>query len=217
MIKHCERLSKCSHYGTFKSTAHSVYQQAKAITACMDFYYWLYALMTSNLSPAPYFMQLEGTKPPFIPHTFIVTATLFTCWSKYLLSISNFVVMDCMGLCSFCLWMRGVCMCICILLSRAVIICCVSSPEEHKESQVKLNTSAWLWNRKRGNSKHRRNTTKCHAGLVRIRPLLFTDNEYWPCYFRYWCEANTGTAWKVITERKSWSATARPCTAIIKG
>lgn len=47
--------------------SNSIYQQAKAITASMDFDYWLYALMTSNLLRAHfYFTQMVGRKPPFM-------------------------------------------------------------------------------------------------------------------------------------------------------
>lgn len=46
-------------------TAHSnsIKQQAKAITASMDFDYLLYALMTSDPLPAHYFTQMEGEEP----------------------------------------------------------------------------------------------------------------------------------------------------------
>lgn len=59
--------------------SNSINQQARAITASMDFDYWLYALMTSILSPAHYITQLEGRNPPLLLLPFSPAGANISC------------------------------------------------------------------------------------------------------------------------------------------
>lgn len=70
-------------------TAHSdsIYQQAKAITASIDFDYWLYAWMTSNLSLV--LLHTTREKRRFSDLLTFVTCPFFTCSMINLLSTSN--------------------------------------------------------------------------------------------------------------------------------
>lgn len=115
--------------------SNSIYQQAKAITASMDFDYWLYALMTSNLSSAHYFTQLEGRKSPSIAKDSLLLVP-FLCLSKYFLLTSN-VMLNCMGAVRAHEW--GECACVFWLtranLTREPPCYC---PEKNKESRVSL-------------------------------------------------------------------------------
>lgn len=123
--------------------SNSINQQAKAITASMDFDYWLYALMTSNPSPADYFTQLErGKKKISVALNSLLLPPLFACWSKYVPSTSDFVITDRMGLRFFFrFWLMDEAFCVLpsgALLMREPFYHCISSPEEYKESQVRL-------------------------------------------------------------------------------
>lgn len=124
--------------------SNSINQQAKAITASMDFDYWLYALMTSNPSPADYFTQLErGKKKNIRCSKFIVTAA-FICLLEQICPVD-------LRLCDngphgvalffFRFWLMDEAFCVLpsgALLMREPFYHCISSPEEYKESQVRL-------------------------------------------------------------------------------
>lgn len=118
--------------------SNSINQQAKAITASMDFDYWLYALMTSNPLPAHYFTQLERKNPPFtaINSLLLLPLRLLEQICPVDLKLSHNGLQGVLRV----LLTDEV---ICILPSGAFLIWevfyhCISSPEEYKESQEGL-------------------------------------------------------------------------------
>lgn len=188
--------------------SNSIYQQAEAITASMDFDYWLYALMTSNLSATRYFTQLEGRKPPFL--------------AMYSLLLLPFHLLGRMSPVELKLCNNGLHRVMWLLLmdEGSVHLCpasliwkpsyhCISSPEEYKESQVRLDIICLPWApdceiETVWQETHKEcNVVPCQSFLD--WPLQFTSNEYWPCYFGYWCKENTSTMQKVIMGEKPWA------------